>query len=161
MRESVSESIPAHSQMLELQMALIGFREMSRQWDLRWYILTLTINNISHQISSSSYQHAQSYDWQNHTCTGKKKKELSGEICEIFFFVPLFMSSKQDLQMRETGKTEVAALWICISKRPLVSPVSKKGQWVMGDCSNFGWTAGDSSDLSGSEDKLSLSASRR
>lgn len=135
--------------MWELQIALIGFREMSRQWDLHWYFLTLTTNNISHQISPSSYQHAQSYDWQNHTHAQKKKKEFAGEICLMFIFVPLFMSSKQDLQMR--GKTEVAALWIYISSKDHLYPQFQKRsvRMMMSDCSNFGWTARDSSDLSG------------
>lgn len=66
--------------------------------------------------------------------------------------MPLFMSSKRDLQMRETGKTEVAALWICIGSKDHFYPqfqersVSHDDGWL---CSNFGWTAGDSSDLSG------------
>lgn len=86
----------------------------------------------------------------NITHTHKRKKnELTGEICLMFIFMPLFMSSKQDLQMR--GKTEVAALWICINSKDHLYPQFPKRSvsMMMGDCFNFGWTAGDSSDLSG------------
>jgi len=35
-------------QVLELQISLLGFREMSRQPDLYWYFLRFTISYISH-----------------------------------------------------------------------------------------------------------------
>lgn len=81
---------------------------------------------------------------------GKKKTSLQVRLSNIYLHAS-FHVHKQDLQMRGTGKTEVAALRICIGSKDHLYPQFQKKSvsTVMGDCSNFGWAAGDSSALSG------------
>lgn len=116
------------SQLLELQIALIGSREMSRQWDLPWYLLTLAINNISQQISSSSYQHAQSYDWQNHTQTHTKKEKRAyrWHMSNIYLHASFHVLKKRfanERDRKDRSGSPVNLYWL---KRSLLSPVSRK-----------------------------------
>lgn len=154
------------SQMLELQIALIGFREMSRQWDLHWYFLTLTINNISHQIFSPSHQHALTLDWQNHTHTHKRKKRAyRWDMSNILLHASFHVLKTRFANGRDRKDGSSSPMNLYLLKRPLIPPVSKKGEWVRWWVTVLVLVGRQETALTcqapGSEDKLSLGASRR
>lgn len=60
------------------------------------------------------------------------KEKLRGDICLTYCLVPLSMSSKHGLQMREMGKTGASSSCVNFNlpKRPLISLVSENGVGV-------------------------------
>lgn len=114
------------SQMPELQKALIGFRVMSSQLDLypcflrfTYSISFLTIYLVHHRSMLKAL-------------ISKHKEKLRDDICLTYCLVPLSMSSKHGLQMRETGKTGASSSCVNFNlpKRPLISPVSENSVGV-------------------------------